>query len=133
MIRYLFNRVLMGMQARYDYDVTYMQEILTADLPAFIKMLGFQTMSSHRGNLPADIGFAVRLRAIIWDDCGPCTQLVVNMAGDYKLAIESGVSVGAISGAQAHAFNDAANDYAGFIATSNLPGLNKCNCSFSSM
>ncbi len=49
-------------------------------------------------------------------------QLVVNMAGDYKLALETGVSVGAISGAQAHAFNDAANDYAGFIATSNLPG-----------
>lgn len=80
MIRYVCNRMLLAMQRRYDYDVSYLQEILQADLRAFLKFMAFQTMASHRGNLPVEALFAAKLRAIIWDDCGPCTQLVVNMA-----------------------------------------------------
>lgn len=80
MIRYMFNKFLVSMQNRYDYDVSYMQEILNEDLSAFIKFMGFQTMSSHMKHLPVEQAFAARIRAIIWDDCGPCTQLVVNMA-----------------------------------------------------
>ena len=80
MIRYVCNRMLLAMQRRYDYDVSYLQEILQADLRAFLKFMAFQTMASHRRNLPVEALFAAKLRAIIWDDCGPCTQLVVNMA-----------------------------------------------------
>lgn len=86
MIRYLLNKVLLSMQSRYSYDVGYMQDILRADLPAFLKFMGFQTMSSHQGNLPAEIAAAARIRAIIWDDCGPCTQLVVDMALEAKVS-----------------------------------------------
>ncbi|MBU2875025.1 hypothetical protein [Marinobacter salexigens] len=86
MIRYLLNRMLMTMHRRYDYDVRYMQEILQTDLPAFLKYLGFQIMASHSGNMPAEQLFATRIRAIIWDDCGPCTQLVVNMALEAKVS-----------------------------------------------
>ncbi len=80
MIRYLFNKMLLGFQRQYKYDVTYMQEILDTDLSAYLRFMGFQTMSAHAGDLPVDVLFAARLRAIIWDDCGPCTQLLVNMA-----------------------------------------------------
>jgi len=86
MIRYIFNKMLLGMRSRYDYDVQYMQDILEADLKAFLKLLGFQTMASHSGNLPVEPLFAARIRAIIWDDCGPCTQLVVNMALEAKVS-----------------------------------------------
>ncbi|MBL4826155.1 MAG: hypothetical protein JKY66_00310 [Spongiibacteraceae bacterium] len=86
MIRYVFNKMLQAMQSRYDYDVSYMHNILKTDLKAFLKFMGFQTMSSHSGNLPAGPLFAVRIRAIIWDDCGPCTQLVVNMALEAKVS-----------------------------------------------
>lgn len=80
MFKYVLNKMLLSMKNRYDYDVGYMQDILQTDIKAFLKLMGFQTMSSHAGNLPAGPLFAARLRAIIWDDCGPCTQLVVNMA-----------------------------------------------------
>lgn len=73
------------MQNRYNYNVGYMQKILNADLAAFLKFMGFQTMSSHSGNLPPELLFAAKIRAIIWDDCGPCTQLVVNMALEAKV------------------------------------------------
>jgi hypothetical protein len=85
MIRYLFNKMLLAMKTRYDYDVHYMQDILKTSLGAFLKLMGFQTMSSHSGNLPPEPLYAARLRAIIWDDCGPCTQLVVNMALEEKV------------------------------------------------
>lgn len=88
MIRYLFDRMLMAMHRRYDYDVGYMQEILQTDLPAFLKYLGFQVMASHSGEVPAEPMFAAKIRAIIWDDCGPCTQLVVNMALEAKVSPE---------------------------------------------
>ncbi|WNO08609.1 hypothetical protein [Teredinibacter sp. KSP-S5-2] len=88
MIRYIFGKMLLNMKRRYDYDVQYMQDILEADLGAFLKFMGFQTMSSHSGNLPVESLFAARIRAIIWDDCGPCTQLVVNMALEAKVDVE---------------------------------------------
>ena len=86
MIRTMFNKMLLSMKDRYDYDVGYQQDILKADLGAFLKFMGFQTMSSHAGNLPVGPLFAARLRAIIWDDCGPCTQLIVNMALEAKVS-----------------------------------------------
>lgn len=85
MIRYAFNKALMAMHRRYEYDVGYLQEILRTDLPAFLKYLGFQVMASHSGTLPAEPLFAARLRAIIWDDCGPCTQLVTAMALEARV------------------------------------------------
>ncbi|MDP2559648.1 hypothetical protein [Psychrobium sp. 1_MG-2023] len=88
MIRFMFNKMLQSMNRRYDYDVRYMQDILKNDLGAFLKFMGFQTMSSHSGSLPAEALFAARLRAIIWDDCGPCTQLVVDLALEAKVSPE---------------------------------------------
>lgn len=80
MIRYALNKMLLAMKQRYAYDVRYQQDILQTDLAAFLKFSGFQIMASHSGNLPAGPLFAARIRAILWEDCGPCSQLVVNMA-----------------------------------------------------
>ncbi len=86
MIRYMFNKMLLAVRNRYDYDVRYQQDILEADLGAFLKLMAFQVMSSHSGDLPAGPLFAARIRAIIWEDCGPCTQLIVNMALEAKVS-----------------------------------------------
>ena len=88
MIKYFLNKSLLTMQRRYDYDVRYMQDVLKTDLKAFLKYMGFQTMASHSGGLPAGPLYAARIRAIIHDDCGPCTQLVVDLALEAKLEPE---------------------------------------------
>lgn len=80
MIRYAFNRGLLALKNRYQYDVRYQQHILQADLAAFIKFVGFQSMASHQAHIPAAPLYAARIRAIIEEDCGPCTQLTVDMA-----------------------------------------------------
>ncbi|WP_190365973.1 hypothetical protein [Pseudoalteromonas sp. S16_S37] len=92
MIRYFLNKMLLAMKHKYDYDIGYMQDVLNADLIAFIKFMGFQSLSAHCKNVPAEVIYAARLRAIIWEDCGPCTQLVTNMA------LEDNVSAKTIAG-----------------------------------
>lgn len=89
MLRSIFNNMLLKMQKRYDYDVRYQQDILKSGLGPFLKFMGFQSMASHAGNLPVEVLYAARIRAIIWDDCGPCTQLVVNMA--LEAEVEEGL------------------------------------------
>ena len=80
MFTYLCEKVLQGMSKRYDYDVGYMQDMLRFDKLAFTKFMMFQPLASHQGGVPQAELFAAKLRAIIWEDCGPCTQLVVNLA-----------------------------------------------------
>lgn len=48
-------------------------------------------------------------------------QLLVSNPGDYKLALEPGVPTAAITGLNAHGFNDATAGYAGFVATFTTP------------
>lgn len=86
MIKYLFNKMLTSMSKRYDYDVRYQQDILNNDLGAFLKFMGFQMMATHASQVPIAPLFAARIRAIIAEDCGPCAQLVVNMALEAKIA-----------------------------------------------
>jgi len=80
MIKFMGKKLLKKFHNQYDYDVNYMLDILHTNQGAFLKFLGFQSMSSHTKNLPQELLYAAKLRAIIWDDCGPCTQLIINMA-----------------------------------------------------
>ncbi|MEE2025617.1 hypothetical protein [Alkalimonas mucilaginosa] len=85
MIRYLLNKMLLTLTKHYHYDVRYQQDILQADLAAFLKFMGFQTMATHSGPVPLDALYAARIGALLSEDCGPCTQLAVD------LALEAGV------------------------------------------
>jgi len=86
MIRALLHRTIRGFERRYDYDATYMHEILEASLPAFVKLLLAQAMNAHREAVPLDALFAARIAAVRFEDCGPCAQLTVNMGRAAGLA-----------------------------------------------
>jgi hypothetical protein len=76
----IMKKMLNRMSKKYSYDIGYLQSIFDASNTAFLKFMAFQTMSSHTGNLSLDEFYAVKLRTLIWEDCGPCTQLYINMA-----------------------------------------------------
>ena len=80
MIRSLLHRVIGKFERRYDYDATYMHEILDTSRSAFWKLLLAQGMNAHREGIPSDALFAARIAAVRHEDCGPCAQLTVNMA-----------------------------------------------------
>lgn len=80
MIKRFLASKLKGFGAQFDYDTAYMTDILQEDLGGFIKFALFQQMGTHRRQVPLEPWYAAKLRTIIAEDCGPCTQLVVNMA-----------------------------------------------------
>jgi len=65
----------------WDYDVTYMREILDqAGIGAVMPMQGLSKLSSYRKDVPLDVYYGAKLTAAVAGDCGPCAQLGVRMA-----------------------------------------------------
>jgi alkylhydroperoxidase/carboxymuconolactone decarboxylase family protein YurZ len=80
MFKQFLHRRIAKLERAFGYDATYFHEVVDASTPAFAKFTAFQWMSSHRDHIPRDAWFAARIAAALSEDCGPCTQLVVNMA-----------------------------------------------------
>lgn len=80
MLKSVLHKQVAKLEAAYGYDGTYMHEVLDTSLGAFVKFMLFQTMSSHNEGVSKNAWYAAKLAAAMSEDCGPCTQLVVNMA-----------------------------------------------------
>lgn len=65
---------------RYDYDASYMEALLDASPAAFFKFAKLVNAASHRESVPIDAYYAAKIAGARAEDCGPCTQLAVNMA-----------------------------------------------------
>lgn len=91
MFKSFLHRQVARMERSYDYDASYVHEVLDASSGAFFKFALFQAISGHNQSVPADAWFAARLAATLCEDCGPCAQLVVNMA------LKKGVAPGVIA------------------------------------
>lgn len=96
MMRFLANRVLDAFAKRHDYDVAYMRMLLGASPSAFRKFGQVSALSGHREAVPVEASHAARLVGVLAEDCGPCTQLVADMArgegvpDDQIIAVLSG-------------------------------------------
>jgi hypothetical protein len=80
MLRAIARSKLREMSARYDYDTSYMEWLLDASPGAFFKFAKLMDAARHREAAPANAYFAAKLVGALAEDCGPCTQLVVNMS-----------------------------------------------------
>ena len=65
---------------RYEYDVSYLEMMLDYSPAAFFKFAPIMKASAHREAVPVDAAFAAKMVGALAEDCGPCTQLVVDMA-----------------------------------------------------
>lgn len=91
MLRRLLHRSVAKLERDFDYDATYLHEVIDISPAAFFKFGAFQIMSAHRGKAHRDAWFAARMSATLSEDCGPCTQIVVDMA------LKDGMDAGKIS------------------------------------
>jgi hypothetical protein len=80
MFKAFIHRRIAALERAWGYDASYLHDVTDASPPAFVKFAMFQWMASHRERVPRDAWFAARIAAALCEDCGPCTQLVVNMA-----------------------------------------------------
>jgi len=85
MIKNLANNALKKFAERYDYAVDYLQYLLQKDGWAFLKFSFMQGISNHRRSVPMAPYYAAKICTTMWEDCGPCVQLVVNMALEAKV------------------------------------------------
>ena len=77
---WIARRMLRATNKRYGYDTSYL-EMMLKELPsAFFKFAAVAKASAHREVVPVDASFTAKLVGALAEDCGPCTQLCVDMA-----------------------------------------------------
>jgi hypothetical protein len=77
---WIARRTLRAFARRYGYDVSYLEMMLNHSPAAFFKFAPLMKASAHREAVPIDASFAAKIVGALAEDCGPCTQLVVDMA-----------------------------------------------------
>lgn len=85
MLRYFASMALDRFSKRFDYDVGYMRAMLAVSPGAFMTFANVTKLATHREAAPAEAAFAAKLVGALVEDCGPCTQLVVNMAREARV------------------------------------------------
>jgi len=76
---YMHNQVR-KFAGEFGYDADYFHELIDAAPMAALKFQLFQFMAKHRDHVPADAWYAAHLAGVLCEDCGPCTQLCIDMA-----------------------------------------------------
>ena len=89
MLKKYLHSSIAKLERSYGYDATYVHEVLDISMPAFFKFALFQTFAGHTDRVPRDVRCAARIAAALSEDCGPCTQLVVDMALRERMKGES--------------------------------------------
>lgn len=80
MLKWIARRRLDAFEQAFDYDVSYMREMLATSWAGFLRFSAIAKLAAHREDIPADAWHAAKLVATLAEDCGPCTQLGVKMA-----------------------------------------------------
>jgi hypothetical protein len=79
-LRWIAHRFMSRFEKRFDYDMGYAHALLDTSWRAFIHYVVTGAAAAHRGRIPLDAWYATKIVAARVEDCGPCVQLVMNMA-----------------------------------------------------
>jgi hypothetical protein len=83
---WISRRMLRATSKRYGYDTSYLEMMLKESPSAFFKFASLMKAAGHREVVPIDASFAAKLVGALAEDCGPCTQLCVDMALEAGMA-----------------------------------------------
>src|SRR5258708_15702365 len=86
MRNWIARRMLRGTSKRYGYDASYLEMMLKTSPSAFFKFASLMKAAGHREVVPVDAAFAAKPVGALAEDCGPCTQLCVDMALEAGMA-----------------------------------------------
>ena len=86
MRKLIARRMLRGFSKRYGYDTGYVEMVLKESPAAFFKLAPLMKASAHREVVPVETSFAANITGALAEDCGPCTQLCVDMALEAGMA-----------------------------------------------
>ena len=77
--------LLSDFKKKYSYDVGYLENLADVAPGAFYRYLLCTPLSSYRSEAPLGPYMVAKMVATKHFDCGPCLNLVINMAREVKL------------------------------------------------
>ena len=80
MIKWALRRWLGKFEQEWNYDASYMRDMIEASPRAAWLFSRAAALGQFRRDLPIDAWCAAGITAVRHEDCGPCTQLGVSMA-----------------------------------------------------
>lgn len=80
MLQWIAHRQLAAFERAYDYDASYIHDMMDISWPAARRFMPVMKMSSFRQDVPPAAWYAAKILATMAEDCGPCAQLSVSMA-----------------------------------------------------
>jgi hypothetical protein len=80
MIRWFLRRQIAAFERTWNYDAAYIYELIDADPRAMLAFGKVQALTKYRKDVPQAAYTAAGVVAVMAEDCGPCTQLGVDMA-----------------------------------------------------
>jgi len=80
MLRNFVDRIIGKKEREFGVSLDYLREISAESETAFFKFGLFAPLAGHRKHLAKGAWHLARLAATQAEDCGSCTQIVVNMA-----------------------------------------------------
>ena len=80
MLKWFLRRQIAAFEREWNYDASYIREMIDADPRAVIAFGKVQNLSRYRKDIPLAAYCAAGLIAVMAEDCGPCTQLGIDMA-----------------------------------------------------
>jgi hypothetical protein len=80
MIKWFLRRQVAAFERTWNYDASYLRDVLDADPRALLAFGKAAAMSNYRKDVPPAAYCAAGIVGTLAEDCGPCTQLVIDMA-----------------------------------------------------
>ncbi len=80
MRRWLLHRLISRWEQTWNYDAAYLHELIDINPRAAMAFGKLQAISRYRKDVPLAAYCAAGIVAVMSEDCGPCTQLVIDMA-----------------------------------------------------
>ncbi len=80
MLKWFLRRQISAFERTWNYDASYMRDLVEADPQAMMAFGKVQGLSRYRKGIPLAPYCAAGLTAVMAEDCGPCTQLGIDMA-----------------------------------------------------
>jgi hypothetical protein len=82
LLDWFIRRRLAAFERRHGYDASYAYRLLAASRRGFFGFARAGALANFRDDVPLDAWHAAKIAAVRAEDCGPCTQLAVDMAHD---------------------------------------------------
>ena len=80
LLDWLARRRMAAFEKTFAYDMAYARELLGWSRKGFWRFARVTGMAGYREGIPLSAWYAAKLVGTRAEDCGPCTQLVVDMA-----------------------------------------------------